>query len=109
MGLAARHLQSCESALMPRAQGMPTRSSQQLGDGPAVVNAQDGVDNDRSIGELVANAMDKVGREGAVSIEDGSGMASELEVVEGLQFDRGYLSAYFVNNVWLLAASRRSP
>ena len=54
--------------------------------------------NDRSIGELVAKAMDKVGREGAVSIEDGSGMASELEVVEGLQFDRGYLSAYFVNN-----------
>jgi len=54
--------------------------------------------NDRSIGELVARAMDKVGREGAVSIEDGSGMASELEVVEGLQFDRGYLSAYFINN-----------
>jgi chaperonin GroEL len=54
--------------------------------------------NDPSIGELVARAMDKVGREGAVSIEDGSGMASELEVVEGLQFDRGYLSAYFVNN-----------
>ncbi len=54
--------------------------------------------NDRSIGELVARAMDKVGREGAVSIEDGSGMASELDVVEGLQFDRGFLSAYFINN-----------
>ncbi|MFC5499362.1 chaperonin GroEL [Caenimonas terrae] len=54
--------------------------------------------NDRSIGELVARAMEKVGREGAVSIEDGSGLASELEVVEGLKFDRGYLSAYFVNN-----------
>jgi len=54
--------------------------------------------NDRSVGELVARAMDKVGREGAVSIEDGSGMVSELEVVEGLQFDRGYLSAYFINN-----------
>ena len=53
--------------------------------------------NDRSIGQLVANAMEKVGREGAVSIEDGSGIASELEVVEGMQFDRGYLSAYFVN------------
>jgi len=54
--------------------------------------------NDRSIGDLVARAMDRVGREGAVSIEDGSGMASELDVVEGMQFDRGYLSAYFVNN-----------
>ncbi len=54
--------------------------------------------NDRSIGDLVARAMDKVGREGAISIEDGSGMASELEVVEGLQFDRGYLSPYFINN-----------
>jgi chaperonin GroEL len=54
--------------------------------------------NDASIGDLVARAMDKVGREGAISIEDGSGMVSELEVVEGLQFDRGYLSAYFVND-----------
>jgi chaperonin GroEL len=54
--------------------------------------------NDRSIGDLVAAAMDKVGREGAISIEDGSGLVSELEVVEGLQFDRGYLSPYFINN-----------
>src|SRR5512139_103925 len=54
--------------------------------------------NDRSIGELLARAIDKVGREGAVSIEDGSGMVSELEVVEGLQFDRGFLSPYFINN-----------
>ena len=54
--------------------------------------------NDRSIGELLARAIDKVGREGAISIEDGSGLASELEVVEGLQFDRGYLSPYFINN-----------
>lgn len=54
--------------------------------------------NDRSIGDLVARAIDKVGRDGAVSIEDGSGMASELEVAEGLQFDRGFLSAYFIND-----------
>lgn len=52
--------------------------------------------NDRSIGDLIAKAMDKVGRDGAITIEDGSGVASELEVVEGLQFDRGFLSAYFV-------------
>jgi len=60
--------------------------------------------NDRSIGDLVAQAMEKVGRDGAVSIEDGSGMSSELEVVEGLQFDRGFLSAYFVNDAEKQAA-----
>jgi chaperonin GroEL len=54
--------------------------------------------NDRSIGELLARAIDKVGRDGAISIEDGSALASELEVVEGLQFDHGFLSPYFINN-----------
>ena len=54
--------------------------------------------NDRSIGELLAGAIDKVGREGAISIEDGSGLVSVLEVVEGLQFDRGFLSPYFINS-----------
>ncbi len=53
--------------------------------------------NDRSIGDLLASAIDKVGREGAISIEDGSGLVSVLEVVEGLQFDRGFLSPYFIN------------
>jgi len=54
--------------------------------------------NDRSIGDLIAQAIEKVGREGAITIEDGSGMTSELSVVEGLQFDRGFLSAYFIND-----------
>ena len=54
--------------------------------------------NDRSIGDLLANAIDKVGREGAISIEDGSGLVSVLEVVEGMQFDRGFLSPYFINS-----------
>jgi chaperonin GroEL len=54
--------------------------------------------NDRSIGDLLARAIDNVGREGAITIEDGSGLTSELEIVEGLQFDRGYLSSYFINN-----------
>ncbi|MCX7892257.1 MAG: chaperonin GroEL [Burkholderiales bacterium] len=54
--------------------------------------------NDPVIGEIVANAMEKVGSEGVITVEDGSGLASELEIVEGMQFDRGYLSPYFVNN-----------
>ncbi|MDP2165941.1 MAG: chaperonin GroEL [Hydrogenophaga sp.] len=54
--------------------------------------------NDRSIGELLARAIDSVGRSGAISIEDGSGLTSELEIVEGMQFDRGFLSPYFINN-----------
>jgi chaperonin GroEL len=60
--------------------------------------------NDRSIGELLARAIDKVGRAGAITIEDGSGLASELEVVEGLQFDRGWLSPYFVSDAERQAA-----
>jgi len=54
--------------------------------------------NDASIGEMVAEAMEKVGREGVITVEDGKGLANELEVVEGTQFDRGYLSPYFINN-----------
>ena len=53
--------------------------------------------NDRSIGELVAAAMDKVGKEGVITVEDGRGLESELEVAEGMRFDRGFLSPYFIN------------
>jgi chaperonin GroEL len=65
--------------------------------------------SDANIGELIAKAMDKVGKEGVITVEEGSGLVNELDVVEGMQFDRGYLSPYFVNNQQSMSAELEDP
>ena len=65
--------------------------------------------SDGDIGELIAKAMDKVGKEGVITVEEGSGLENELDVVEGMQFDRGYLSPYFINNQQSMSAELEDP
>jgi len=71
----------------------PTTTSKEIAQVGAIsANADD------QIGKIIADAMDKVGKEGVITVEDGKSLQNELEVVEGMQFDRGYLSPYFINN-----------
>ena len=65
--------------------------------------------SDEQVGQIIASAMGKVGKEGVITVEEGSGLENELEVVEGMQFDRGYLSPYFINNQDSMAAELENP
>jgi len=65
--------------------------------------------SDTSVGDIIADAMEKVGKEGVITVEDGSGLENELDVVEGMQFDRGYLSAYFINNQDTMSVDLENP
>ena len=65
--------------------------------------------SDEEIGQIISEAMDKVGKEGVITVEDGKSLKNELEVVEGMQFDRGYLSPYFINQPEKQAAVLENP
>jgi chaperonin GroEL len=65
--------------------------------------------SDSEVGQIIADAMDKVGKEGVITVEDGSGLENELVVVEGMQIDRGYLSAYLINNQDNMMADLENP
>ena len=64
---------------------------------------------DNAIGDIIAEAMGKVGKEGVITVEEGSGLENELDIVEGMQFDRGYLSPYFINNQQSMSVELDDP
>ena len=85
-------------------QSKPTTTSKEIAQVGTI-----SANSDSDVGEIIANAMDKVGKEGVITVEDGKSLNNELDVVEGMQFDRGYLSPYFINNPEKQAALLDNP
>ena len=82
----------------------PTTTSKEVAQVGAI-----SANSDHEIGDIIAEAMEKVGKEGVITVEDGKSLHNELEVVEGMQFDRGYLSPYFINNPDMQVALLENP
>ena len=87
-----------------KAASKPTTTSKEIAQVGSI-----SANSDESIGQIIADAMDKVGKEGVITVEDGKSLNNELDVVEGMQFDRGYLSPYFINNPEKQAALLDNP
>ncbi len=87
-----------------KAASKPTTTSKEIAQVGSI-----SANSDSSIGDIIASAMDKVGKEGVITVEDGKSLQNELDVVEGMQFDRGYLSPYFINNPEKQAALLDNP
>ncbi len=85
-------------------QSKPVKDSQMIS-AVAAISAN----NDAEIGKIIADAMDKVGKDGVITVEEAKGMEMELDVVEGMQFDRGYISPYFVTNAEQMRAELEDP
>ena len=78
-----------------------------LGLGPD--NKTYNINGDTAAGEIIAEAMEKVGKEGVITVEEGQSLENELDVVEGMQFDRGYLSPYFATNQQNMSTELEDP
>ena len=93
-----------EATIQLKALSKPCSTSKEIAQVGSISANSDG-----DIGDLIAKAMDKVGKEGVITVEEGSGLDNELDVVEGMQFDRGYLSPYFINNQQSMSAELDDP
>ena len=90
--------------------GKIQEQSQPVGDSKAI--AQVGTisaGNDQEVGDMISQAMDKVGKEGVISLEEGKSMTTELEITEGMRFDKGYISPYFVTDTERMEAALEEP